>query len=470
MDENKDIIVPCGKCDGCRLHKANEWMLRVANEIESSTYSIFFTLTYSNKYLPCLYPGKTKESLTEYYSDCFKNIRYNGSKDVRRNDNIHIDWHCSYPIQNGRSDLIPYASKRDIQLYLKLIRKDIDVIFKDYDYKSRFIRYYIISEYGPTTHRPHYHGILFCENYEVSQYLLYVGLYKSWQMCDKDLFDQYTRYCNTETAGYVTQYITSVNHLPKIYQVESVRPFRLASKSPSIGFSAFDRFDVAEKVSSGVIEYIKEVARLESKSVLRFPKNYMRSLFPRCYKYRLLTSRRIYEIYSACWLDARRRKTENDSVVDFARLRAFMHPMNYNASLACYKFCQLYEKITGDICTPDYYLYCLDMYYYKADMYALECFYTNMKDMSPIDIAYQYDNFGYLVTYRRSGTPLDNALEVFLYSLGLQNCDWDLLNRYQKMFRRDIPDSYVEEVSDILENCAKVPKFNEKYGFAPHIV
>ena len=55
MDENKDIIVPCGKCDGCRLHKANEWMLRVANEIESSTYSIFFTLTYSNKYLPCLY-------------------------------------------------------------------------------------------------------------------------------------------------------------------------------------------------------------------------------------------------------------------------------------------------------------------------------------------------------------------------------------------------------------------------------
>ena len=54
VDNDKDLLVPCGKCDGCLLHKANEWSMRLVNEIESNTFSIFFTLTYDNYYLPKL--------------------------------------------------------------------------------------------------------------------------------------------------------------------------------------------------------------------------------------------------------------------------------------------------------------------------------------------------------------------------------------------------------------------------------
>ena len=46
------VYVPCGKCDGCLLHKANEWSMRLGAEIEDNTLCIFFTLTYNNKYLP----------------------------------------------------------------------------------------------------------------------------------------------------------------------------------------------------------------------------------------------------------------------------------------------------------------------------------------------------------------------------------------------------------------------------------
>ena len=28
--DNEVIYVPCGKCDGCRLHKANEWSMRLS--------------------------------------------------------------------------------------------------------------------------------------------------------------------------------------------------------------------------------------------------------------------------------------------------------------------------------------------------------------------------------------------------------------------------------------------------------
>ena len=62
FDDGKDIIVPCGKCDGCLLHKANEWSMRCGMEIEGSPATIFGSLTYSNKYYPKLYPFFRHES------------------------------------------------------------------------------------------------------------------------------------------------------------------------------------------------------------------------------------------------------------------------------------------------------------------------------------------------------------------------------------------------------------------------
>lgn len=102
-------VVPCGKCYPCLLRKRHEWFFRLNCEIDTSRGPCrFVTLTYSDDNLPISDSG------------------------------------------------IAVVSKRDCQLFLKRLRKNCDRRFGGSD-----IRYFLISEYGPTTLRPHYHLALF---------------------------------------------------------------------------------------------------------------------------------------------------------------------------------------------------------------------------------------------------------------------------------------------------------------------
>jgi len=97
------VSVPCGKCIPCLISKRQEWVLRLEREHRVSKSAHFVTLTYDQKHL------RTNHSL----------------------------------------------DKRDLQLYLKRLRK------KD---ESERIRYYAVGEYGSRSGRPHYHLILFNSN------------------------------------------------------------------------------------------------------------------------------------------------------------------------------------------------------------------------------------------------------------------------------------------------------------------
>lgn len=91
------MLVPCNKCLNCLKNNVSHWFTRILFESFSSDTSLFVTLTYDDVSLPS-------------------------------------DGVC----------------KRDLQLFHKRLRK---AGFK--------FKYYVISEYGPDTHRPHYHGIYF---------------------------------------------------------------------------------------------------------------------------------------------------------------------------------------------------------------------------------------------------------------------------------------------------------------------
>ena len=120
VQDERIVYVPCGKCDGCLLHSANEWSQRVGNEIEGSLTSIFGTLTYNNHYLPTLVPVYDHTgNILLYHSDHDLNIRFNSVSDVKREDHIIINYPYSpISIQDYfRDDVINYASKRDIQLW-----------------------------------------------------------------------------------------------------------------------------------------------------------------------------------------------------------------------------------------------------------------------------------------------------------------------------------------------------------------
>lgn len=94
------VSVPCGKCVPCLVAKRQEWCFRLEQEFKYSHGAFFVTLTYDQKHL-----------------------RTDGS-----------------------------LNKRDVQLYLKRLRK------KD---GTNSIRYYCVGEYGGISGRPHYHILLF---------------------------------------------------------------------------------------------------------------------------------------------------------------------------------------------------------------------------------------------------------------------------------------------------------------------
>lgn len=165
------IDVPCGKCEACLSLKRQQWFFRLYYEREHSKNSYFIGLTYDDEHLP---------------------------KDLRLN-------------------------KRDVQLFLKRLRKHIQ------PYK---IRYFLVGEYGEDFGRPHYHLILFNwpDGYDLAK-----ALKKCWDLCDPVRFDDSRSIQPLINAriNYVCKYCLSTIDSDD----PSAKTFMLCSRKPGIGFS-----------------------------------------------------------------------------------------------------------------------------------------------------------------------------------------------------------------------------------------
>lgn len=476
VDDTKDILVPCGKCNGCLLHKANEWSMRVAQEIDGNPFSIFFTLTYNNKYIPKLeIVSEHSNTHGRYYllsPDNDLNIRYNGVTDVRRIEDFNDMLFKCYAdefhvLQNYFSDRYTcYSSKRDVQLYLKMLRKSIIEYFKydSQEQRSGLFRYFIISEYGPTSHRYHIHGLLFPQNKSISEYLLEYSLYANWKMCDEDLFRRYTHYCTSGASQYVTNYITCPDSLSSLYRTnKELKPFRLSSKSPAIGFTEFQNEKIFEDVSSGSIKYERTVKRLGSKSILQYPKNYCDTIFPKCKGYSSLSLRGILSTYGRLWRSVNVCGYRYDDV--YRLLSAFWDNQTLNATYRCYKVCEQYGYC------PEYYCYLLDEYLYLKDMENLRYQYSQMQvacSDNRIDVVDWISHFFVnVVSFGNKSMSVDHGRSWYMFTESF-NISGLLPSAFNISY---VPDhSYVSEVDDILQNAVKVSKFNEVSGNSPHIV
>ena len=469
VDDDKDIIVPCGKCDGCLLHKANEWSMRCGMEIEDTPVTIFGSLTYNNKYLPKLTKFQTGNSIS-WISDNSLNIRFNGVCDVLRVDGIIIDYnYSSIPVTNWDNKHFPiinYASKRDIQLWLKLLRKDLQDygIIKDKRIKKRgYFRYFIIAEVGPTTLRNHYHFLLFCQSHEVASYLLEGSLYKNWQMCDEDRFTPYVHVCDSGARGYVTQYLTCFSDLPNVYaENKEIRPFRLASKSPAIGYVGQNEAQVYQDVERGIIHYSRPVKRLEFNALLEYPKNYTASLFPKCYRFNKISDSRRCRIYG--YLYRTYRKTGIAPALLRKRFCEIFNASDYLAMCACFRFCKDF------VASPDYYYYLLDMYYYKVEMEHLKNFYLSQQEVDFFSQPYKFFEYYSNIEQICCTEPYDLRCIEFLTDFGI-DLPYLVDNRsfflHVRKMINDNNDTYRREVQSIVQSMVKMSKFNELTGNAP---
>lgn len=165
------IVVPCGKCAACLTNRRTELANRIKWEADSNVCNIFFTLTY---------------------------------------DEIEL------PVQSTPKGEIPYVSKSDVQLFLKRLRTNVDRSIQPFKF-----RYIVVSEYGPTTLRPHYHGIIF--GWQSTLGLAHYFIQKSWTLGFADvglLRDGGGNYC----AKYILRPSSVPEGWPKNFALWSRRP------------------------------------------------------------------------------------------------------------------------------------------------------------------------------------------------------------------------------------------------------
>lgn len=188
------LSVPCGKCEACRNDDSNMWRIRLKEHFYSSDNAFFITLTYNDDTLP--------------YAQCTL-------------DDGRVTWHETF-------------DKSDVQKFFKRFRKKFEDYYKKQD---KSLSYFLVSEYGPTYFRPHYHAILFnvpvlSDIPEVQNFKITEEIYNLWGKGFVKVDS-----CNEARICYCTKYMSCVTVIPKWLP----KPFRLISKGIGLSYISNER-------------------------------------------------------------------------------------------------------------------------------------------------------------------------------------------------------------------------------------
>lgn len=195
LADNPDaVLIPCGRCVGCRLDYSRKWADRMMLELAVQKKAIFVTLTYNDDNVPIIYDD------------------------------------ADFPV-------CMTLRKKDVQDWMKRVRRHYD---------SRTLRFYLAGEYGSSTGRPHYHCILYglsLDDFPKKR------VYKKSELGDLYYIDdEFTARWNQgyvviadvswKTCAYVARYVTKkmMNLFPEdLKEVGMVPEFSLMSRRPGIG-------------------------------------------------------------------------------------------------------------------------------------------------------------------------------------------------------------------------------------------
>ena len=176
-DRGRTQTVRCGVCDSCKQTSRNRTSSLLQLEVQNWKFGIFFTLTYSNHWLPTVHTFKGTDGLihlqpNKRMCDRLKYYPQIANYDYKLIDGEYIAQLDSFvdndkiyipPISNysRKSDFgvlfypdIQLFKKKFIKAYFNYVKKLHPASFAD-GYPQYKIFY--CGEYGTTTYRPHYH-------------------------------------------------------------------------------------------------------------------------------------------------------------------------------------------------------------------------------------------------------------------------------------------------------------------------
>lgn len=226
----KVIAHPCGHCVECAKKYQNDWMLRLDDEATQWRTIMFATLTYSSDNVPYItLEGDVLDSYRFFYMKRVSYLPYRERSRYKNDKSGFYDYLFPERIKESASLLVPYADIGDIQRFMKRLR----ITFLRHEGRPLDCKYFICSEYGPATLRPHYHMILFCNEHELimERYIKQCydlgnvyDVHKITSMGDRGVLDamRYVSKYTSKPAEFENPYVVS-GSIPK--------PKRLSSKN-----------------------------------------------------------------------------------------------------------------------------------------------------------------------------------------------------------------------------------------------
>lgn len=321
---HESVVVSCGRCPSCILRRSAIQTNLLTTYSSQFRYVYFVTLTYAPCFLPTL-EVSVIETCTDDVADvpCVPDINelddsdpntyMFGFRSIPRTTSVKVKdstverkfkdpkVRFAYPMKSEEllsilkkvnhsvPNRIPYVCNRDLDLFLKRLRSY---------YPDEKLRYYAVSEYGPTSFRPHWHLLLFSNSERFSQTVC-KNVSKAWSYgrCDVSLSRGFA-------ASYVASYVNSFVALPDFYtqMPKVVRP----KSFHSIGFTESNLFprkvrvsevdEVADKCLNGVC-----VERNGRFCTIKPTWPYLLRLFPRFSEPIRKFPSRVYQLLSAAF-------------------------------------------------------------------------------------------------------------------------------------------------------------------------
>lgn len=355
---HEPVVVSCGSCPSCVLRRSGIQTNLITSYSAQFRYVYFVTLTYAPRFLPTL-EVSVIETCTDDIADvsCFPNIDdldagdpntyLFGFRSVPRSASVKLknssvertfkdpEVRFTYPmkpkdllfilgkINHNIPNRIPYVCNRDLDLFLKRLRSY---------YPDEKLRYYAVSEYGPTSFRPHWHLLLFSNSERFSQ-TVSENVSKAWSYgrCDASLSRGFA-------APYVASYVNSFVALPDFYtqMPKVVRP----KSFHSIGFTESNLFPRKVRITE-----IDEVAntcldgvRVERNGYFRTIKPswaYLLRLFPRFSDAIRQSPSNVYQLLSAAF-------TAPERVIRSGFADLSCDPFNESSKQSILSFCKQY--------------------------------------------------------------------------------------------------------------------------------
>lgn len=243
------VTHPCGHCLECVAQLQNDWANRLSDEFKNWKHAYFGTFTYGNSCIPYVdvIPSELPAEKLAYLVQAINKIPQSASlAKARARKDVFSDYLTPDSLEK-LSIRVPYVSKYDIQCFIKRVRTSYERKYNE----PLELKYFVCSEYGPCTLRPHYHGIFFSNS--------------CWERLAPFFYKHYTygairgfhelelRNGNiSDACAYCAKYCCKPAEFENPYVVAGLipRPFRLMSK----GIGELERAKVvaASKAYKGV--------------------------------------------------------------------------------------------------------------------------------------------------------------------------------------------------------------------------